>query len=112
MPEPPFLPSSSDSSQTDQTLTDRVVARVRHASLVVERRPGSRGPSRATDRDARSLRRVFSDLGDAYRAYRRRTGQPVSDDVRAAAVRFRKERDITALVSVAASLERLEILPW
>jgi hypothetical protein len=112
MPELPSRPGSSDSSQTDQALTDRVLARVRHASQVVDRRPGSRGPSRATDREARSLRRVFRDLGDSYRAYRHRTGQPVSEDVRAAAVRFRKDRDITALVLVAASLDRLEILPW
>ena len=106
----PEIPSGS--SQPDQALTDRVLARVRHESLVVHRRPGSRGPSRTTDRDARSLRRVFRDLGESYRAYRRRTGQPVSDDIRAAADRFRKERDITALVSVAASLDRLAILPW
>jgi hypothetical protein len=79
---------------------------------VVDRSPGSRRRSRTGDKQAAGLRRVFTDLGDSYRAYRRRTGEPVSADVRAAADRFRQERDIDALVSVAASLDRLEILPW
>jgi hypothetical protein len=63
-------------------------------------------------RTARSLRSVFLDLGDSYREYRRRTGAPVSEDVRAAANRFRRERNVTALVSVAASLDQLDILSW
>ena len=97
---------------TGQSLTDRVLARVHDASLLVDRRPGFRRRKQAGDRQAAGLRRVFTDLGDSYRAYRRRTGEPVSADVRAAADRFRQERDIDALVSVAASLDRLEILPW
>ncbi len=56
--------------------------------------------------------RVFRELGESYRAYRRRTGQPVSADIRTAAERFRHERSVTALVSVAATLDRLEILSW
>jgi hypothetical protein len=63
-------------------------------------------------REARSLRRVFLDLGDSYREYRRRTGAAVSEDVRAAAVRFQRERSVPALVRVAASLDQLDILPW
>jgi hypothetical protein len=63
-------------------------------------------------REARSLRRVFNDLGDCYRDYRRRTGVPVSEDVRAAANRFRRELNVPTLVLVAASLDELDILPW
>jgi hypothetical protein len=81
-------------------------------------RPAS-GPSSAIGaptpdelREARSLRRVFVDLGDSYREYRRRTGEPVSSDVRDAADRFRRERTLASLVSVAASLDQLDILTW
>jgi hypothetical protein len=112
MPELPLSPGSSDSNDSAQNLTDRVLARVQHESLIVDRLPRARRRSQSVNREARSLRRVFSDLGDSYRDYRRRTGEPVSADVRAAADRFRKERNVAALVSVAASLDRLEILPW
>jgi hypothetical protein len=100
MPEPPV-----------PTLTDRVLARVQEAAKVADRRT-LRRRAQGLDREARSLRRVFRDLGDSYRDYRRRTGEPVSPDIRAAAEHFRKEPNVTALVSVAASLDRLEILPW
>jgi hypothetical protein len=63
-------------------------------------------------REARSLRRVFVDLGDSYREYRRRTGAPISAEVRDAADRFRRERDLSSLVVVAARLDELDILPW
>jgi hypothetical protein len=61
---------------------------------------------------ARSLRRVFYDLGETYRAYRRRTGAPVSPDVRDSAYRFRRELNLTSLVAVAAGLDELHILTW
>ena len=61
-------------------------------------------------READSLRRVFLELGSLYRAYRQRTWTPAFEDVRAAADRFRRERDFNALVSVAESLERHEVL--
>ena len=112
MPELPLSPGSSDSNEIAQSLTDRVLARVQHESQIVDRLPRARRRARAIDREARSLRRVFTDLGDSYRNYRRRTGEPVSADIRAAAERFRKEPNVAALVSVAASLDRLEILPW
>ena len=63
-------------------------------------------------REARSLRYVFSDLGLSYRQYRRDTGAPVSRDVRDAAYRFRRELNVTSLVSVAATLDALDILTW
>lgn len=63
-------------------------------------------------RRARSLRRVFVDLGTSYREFRRRTGAAVSPEVRDAAYRFRREGDVSSLVAVAASLDQLEALPW
>jgi hypothetical protein len=55
---------------------------------------------------------VFVDMGDSYRDYRRRTGEPVSAEVRGAADRFRKDLDVTSLVAVAASLDALDVLTW
>jgi hypothetical protein len=122
---------SGDSDPQAQTLTDRVLARVNDAAIASDRRakatrprsarrraessdPLAAGATRtpAQVREARSLRRVFLDLGDCYRDYRRRTGAPVSEDVRAAANRFRRELTVPTLVGVAASLDQLDILPW
>ncbi len=121
----------SDPDAAPHSLTNRVLARVDDAGRLLDRRQraahtrsGRRG--RAVDegtsvgaprtpqqiREARSLRRVFHELGDSYREYRRRTGEPVSPEVRDAAVRFRREMNVPALVSVAACLDRLEILTW
>ncbi len=131
MSQSPSRPRGSDPAELPQSLTDRVLARVSEAGLDVDRRSGASRPkasrrrSVAADplsasltrtpeqvREARSLRRVFLDLGDSYREYRRRTGAPVSADVRDAACRFRRELNVTSLVSVAASLDHLDILTW
>lgn len=122
---------SSDPDSQRRALTDRVLARVSDAAAAADQRAKATRPksgrhrSRANDplaahatrspeqvREARSLRRVFNDLGDCYRDYRRRTGVPVSEDVRAAANRFRRELNVPTLVLVAASLDELDILPW
>ena len=79
------------------------------------RDPRSSSADKATPeqvRRARSLRRVFVDLGTSYREFRRRTGAEVSPEVRDAACRFRRVGDVTSLVAVAASLDQLEALPW
>ena len=125
------VPGTSESNDDARSLTDRVLARVNDAAVALDlraratrpksgrRRPAVSDPlaasltrSPAQLREERSLRRVFLDLGDSYREYRRRTGAPVSEDVRAAAVRFRRERNVPALVLVAASLDQLDLLPW
>lgn len=115
---------------SSQTLTDRVLARVSDAGHSVDRRAGATRPRArrrptAVDplaagvtrtpeqvREARSLRRVFDDLGLSYRQYRKETGAPVSSDIRDAAYRFRRELNVTSLVSVAACLDALDILTW
>jgi hypothetical protein len=113
------------------TLTERLLERVRQAGLAVHQSrdapPTARPRRRHTDpprspkvvgrtpeqvREARSLRRVFLDMGDTYREYRRRTGAPLAPEVKEAADRFRRERSVTSLTAVAASLDELEILPW
>jgi hypothetical protein len=100
------------------------MAQVHEAGLAVDRRAAATRPrlrrARPADeplapeqvREQRSLRRVFLDMGDSYRAYRRRTGEPVSPEVRGLADRFRREQDVTSLVAVAASLDALEVLTW
>lgn len=126
----PSVPGPSNGSAQSKSLTDRVLARVNDAASVGDPRArngrakprrstrastlrdAERGQTAAQEREARALRRVFVDLGDSYRAYRKRTGEPVSADVHAAADRFRRERNVTALISVAASLDELDILPW
>ncbi|HEY7479501.1 MAG TPA: hypothetical protein VH680_03205 [Gemmatimonadales bacterium] len=92
------------------SLTDRLLVRIKVARRDLQRRSRqSKGRQRrTTDSDTPALRRVFLDLGESYRSYRRRTGEPVSPEVRDAALRFRRELDLTSLVSVAASLERLD----
>jgi hypothetical protein len=124
-PRGPKRPNTST-----QTLTDRVLARVSDAGLSVDRRGGATRPrarrrpvtfdplaagsTRTPEqvREARSLRRVFDDLGLSYRQYRKETGAPVSSDIRDAANRFRRELNVTSLVSVAACLDALDILTW
>jgi hypothetical protein len=117
-------------SDLSQSLTERVMARIHETGLAVDRRDAASRPKlrrRRSDpnpqpagitrtpeqvREARTLRRVFLDMGDSYRDYRRRTGEPVSADVRGAADRFRKELDVTSLVAVAATLDALDVLTW
>lgn len=123
MSDSSLRPADSPSSQPSHTLTDRVLARVRDAEAGMDL-PASRrrrDPHRSSAdslgtpeqvRQARSLRRVFVDLGTSYREFRRRTGADVSPEVREAACRFRRELDVNSLVAVAASLDQLEALPW
>jgi hypothetical protein len=131
MSDLPSQPNRPAPDAASQALTNRVLARVNDAGLSVDRRENATPPRSSRRRptvndplsasvtrtpeqirEARSLRRVFHEMGDSYRAYRRRTGEPVSDDVRDAAIRFRREISVTSLVSVAACLDRLEILTW
>ena len=131
MADLPPNPAKSRSASSPESLTDRVLARVSDAGRAVDRRaratrpksgrrdpappdPRSASATRTPEqvREARSLRRVFRDLGASYRKYRRQTGAPVSSDVREAAYRFRRELNVASLILVAASLDELEILPW
>lgn len=130
MPDQLSRPAAPDPTVPPQTLADRLMERVRQAALAVEqaadevpsrprrrasdarRRAGNVSQTREQVREARSLRRVFLDMGDSYRDYRRRTGAPVSAEVRGAADRFRREQDVSSLAAVAASLDELHVLTW
>lgn len=128
MPDLPPRKRGSAPAQLSQTLVDKVLSRVSDAGLSIDRRASATRPSAsrrrppapdplsadatrtpAQVREARSLRLVFSDFGDSYREFRRRTGAPVSADVRDAACRFRRELSVPSLVSVAAQLDELQI---
>ncbi|HKU62209.1 MAG TPA: hypothetical protein VJQ44_13380 [Gemmatimonadales bacterium] len=103
------LPSRSPGGPADHRLTDRVIARIKDARRTVNDRPGlGQGRRRRADTEIRALRRVFLDFGNSYRSYRLRTGEPVSSEVRDAARKFRRDLDLMSLVSVAATLERLD----
>jgi hypothetical protein len=92
-----------------KTAATRPKTRRRRADVT---RPSDEPLAPAQVREQRSLRRVFLDMGDSYRAYRRRTGEPVSAEVRGLADHFRREQDVTSLVAVAASLDALDVLTW
>ena len=94
--------TSSSSDWLEIPVRDRVLMRLDRA----------RRTTPEQNREARALRRVFRDLGDSYRDYRRRTGAPVSSEVRTAAYAFQRERDLNALVTVATSLEGQAGLRW
>jgi hypothetical protein len=122
-------PTASTPAEPLQPLTDRVRDRVAEAGFALERRasasrPKAKRPARSATRasqplgspeavrESRSLRRVFSDMGDTYHQYRQRTGQPVLPALRDAAYAFKREPSLTSLVAVAAFLDELGILAW
>jgi hypothetical protein len=109
---------NSEHADPIPSLTDRVTERVMNARLALESRPKSRrassllqdSKSAAEQRDTQSLRRVFRDMGHAYRRYRRQTGGPVVPGLRDAAYSFRANPSLPALVGVAAFLDNLDLL--
>jgi hypothetical protein len=108
------------------TLTDRMSARVKTARLAVDlganatrprvklrrrARPADpSSPNSEESREVQSLKRVFRDLGVAYRRYRSQIGGPVTPGLRDAAYNFRAEPSLTSLVAVAAYLDKLHLL--
>ncbi|HEY7633931.1 MAG TPA: hypothetical protein VH763_00180 [Gemmatimonadales bacterium] len=106
------------------SLTERVRTRVAEVGRSLPRSSGAlrrrskASPTNATphpavsDPNARSLARVFHELGDAHREYRQRTGQRVPPELREAADAFKRDRSLTSLVAVAGHLDELGILAW
>lgn len=124
-------PSGSISAERPQSLSDRVRARVTEVGLTLDERARAARPkaqrprkSRAPTllsassqapeqaREARSLRRVFTEFGDAHRQYRLRTGQHTSPALREAAQTFKRAPSLTSLVAVAAFLDEDGLLEW
>jgi hypothetical protein len=108
---------------------ERVQARVAEVGLALDRTGSSRrsskqrrqrsaAASRVTPqtpeaaREARSLRRVFLELGDAQRQHRLRTGQHASPALRDAAFAFKRAPSLTSLAVVAGLLDEVGILAW
>lgn len=126
-PMPNFPAPSNGAASKEDTLTDRVAARVIDARLAIEQRatasspksrrssgapnPGSNEPTTLEERrEAQSLRRVFRDMGISYRRYRSQVGGPVVPGLRDAAYRFRAAPSLASLVAVAAYLDELDLL--
>lgn len=109
---------SSEHAEPVPTLTDRVAERVMNARLAIESRPKPRrrssrladSRSTAEQREIQSLKKVFRDMGYAYRRYRAQSGGPVAPGLRAAAYNFRENPSLPALVGVAAFLDNLDLL--
>jgi hypothetical protein len=109
---------SQDADWLSLPVRERVLERVHRARIAAADRTRSGGPKRERraapegKREAQALRRVFVELGDSYRDYRRRTGVPVASEVRDAAYAFQRNRDLDSLVTVAMSLDRQPSLRW
>jgi hypothetical protein len=122
-----MTPPSNSSSSVEplRSLTDRVRDRVAAAGQALDRRASAARPkgrrSRASAsppseaaavRHAASLRRVFLELGDTHRQYRRRTGQTATPPLREAAFAFKRSPSLDSLVAVSAFFDELGLLEW
>jgi len=109
---------SSENAEPIPSLSDRVAERVMNARLALESQPNApRAPrsvpdseTKAEQREIQSLKRVFRDMGTAYRRYRSQTGKPVVPGLRDAAYSFRADPSLPALIAVAAFLDDLDLL--
>jgi hypothetical protein len=109
---------SSENAEPIPSLNDRVAERVRNARLAIESQPTADRASApvqdsrttAEQREIKSLKRVFGDMGRAYRRYRSQVGGPVVPGLRDAAYGFRANPSLPALVGVAAFLDDLDLL--
>jgi hypothetical protein len=97
---------SSQNAEPIPSLSDRVAERVRNARLAIESQPNTT----AEQREVQSLKRVFGDMGRAYRRYRRQTGGPVVPGLRDANYSFRENPSLPGLITVAAFLDDLDLL--
>lgn len=62
--------------------------------------------------ELQALNHVFRDMGRTQRSARRQKGQAASSAVRQAALAFRENPSLPALVLVAASLDEVGLLFW
>jgi hypothetical protein len=114
-------------NQPDPALIELVRDRVAAAHRAQERRAGATRPrigrrgrparSEATpapvDQHAselHALKSVFKQFGELHRQYRERTNEPTGSALRAAALAFKQEPSLFALVAVAGFLDDLELL--
>lgn len=121
----PHSPGSQP-AEPSQALLKRVQARVAEVGLALDSASASRRPRKRhrravspaaaqtpeAAREARSLRRVFLELGDVHRRHRRQTGQYGSPALRNAAFAFKRAPSLTSLAVVAGLLDEAGILEW
>lgn len=131
MPNGTSQSSEPPSRNSSRSLTDRVRDRVAEASAINDRRDKTTGTSkkkqrptrldtpssgpRATtesQREGKSLRRVYRELKDTYQQYRRETGRQAVPALRDAVRAFKRGPSLTSLVGVAAFLDDRSLLPW
>lgn len=65
-----------------------------------------------SEREARSLNRVYSELKTTYQQYRRQTGRSAVPELREAVQAFKKGPSLTSLVGVAVFLDDRSLLTW
>ena len=131
MPKDSPLSSGRTPIRTRPTLTDRVRERVARVEAALERREGTppapksvkRRPPRLgsaslapkpgdSEREARSLHRVYGELKTTYQQYRRQTGRSSVPELREAVQAFKKGPSLTSLVAVAVFLDDRSLLTW
>jgi hypothetical protein len=125
-------PNSSGRTQVRSrpTLTDRVKDRVAKVEAALERREGTPAPKSVkrrlpslaaassapkpgeSEREARSLNRVYSELKTTYQQYRKQTGRSAVPELREAVQAFKKGPSLTSLVGVAVFLDDRSLLTW
>jgi hypothetical protein len=101
---------SPENAEPTPTLTDRVAERVMKTRLAIEAESNAGLETTAEQREIQSLKRVFRDMGHAYRRYRSQASEPVVPGLRDAAYGFRANPSLPALVGVAAFLDDLDLL--
>jgi hypothetical protein len=111
----------------DPSLTELVRDRVAAVYRAQERRAGATRPrigrrgrpprTEATQANGDphaselyALKSVFRQFGELHRQYRQRTNEPTGAALRAAALAFKQEPSLFALVAVASFLDELELL--
>jgi hypothetical protein len=114
-------------NQPDPVLMELVRDRVAAAHRAQERRAGATRPRigrrgrppriqatpENTDprgRELHALKSVFKQFGELHRQYRERTNEPTGSALRAAALAFKQEPSLFALVTVAGFLDDLDLL--
>lgn len=112
------------------TLTDRVKDRVAKVEAALERREGTPAPKPAkrkpptlgsvasaprageSERETRSLNRVYGELKTTYQQYRKQTGRSAVPELKEAVQAFKKGPSLTSLVGVAVFLDDRSLLTW
>jgi hypothetical protein len=122
---------SGPNSGLQPTLADRVKARVAEAERSLElgstetngaprkrgrppraKKTSTLGLSQASKRESESLLKVYREMRELYRGYRRRAGTPAVPELRSAVTAFKRGQSLTSLVVIASFLDDRKLLAW